>query len=80
MATQALMMEYQAAITNAKLQGNMAGTELTFELLIATAKDIYDMQPLVKEAHGEQKKNGKIGLAPTNNKKKCFKCGKTGHV
>ncbi len=40
---QALMKEYQAVITNAKLQGNMNGTRLTFKILIATSQDMYEM-------------------------------------
>ncbi len=44
------MTEYQAAITNAKLQSNMAGTGQTFELLIATAQDMYKIGTLAKEA------------------------------
>ncbi len=73
--TRALMVEYQAAITNAQMQGIMAGTGLTFELLIST-----EMRTLAKEALAEQKKSGEIGLATTNHEKKCFKCGKTGHL
>ncbi len=48
--TQALMVEYQVAITNAQMQGRMAGTGLTFELLISTARDMYKMRTLAKEA------------------------------
>ncbi len=48
--TQALMVEYQAAMTNAQMQGRMAGTGLTFELLISTARDMYEMRTLAKEA------------------------------
>ncbi len=58
----------------------MARTELTFELLISTARDMYKMRTLAKEARAEQKKSTEIGLATTNNLRKCFKCGKTGHV
>ncbi len=78
--TQALMMENQAAITNAQMQGRMAGTRVTFKLLISTARDMYEMQTLAKESLEEQKKSREIGLTTTNNKKKWFKCGKTRHV
>ncbi len=40
---------------------------------------MYKMRTLAKEAQAEQKKNGKIGFATTNNEK-CFKYSKTGHV
>ncbi len=73
--TQALLVKYQVVITNAKLQGNMTNTRLTVELLIAMALDMCK-RTLVKESYTEQKRNGEIRLATTNNKKKCFKCGK----
>ena len=74
------MVELQAAITNAQIQGRIARTGLTFELLISTARDMYKMRTLAKEAQAEQKKSSEIGLATTNNENKCFKCGKTRHI
>ncbi len=53
--TQALMVEYQTAIRNVQMQGRMAGIGLTFELLILTAMDMYDIWTLAKEAQSEEK-------------------------
>ncbi len=45
------------------------------ETLILTARDMYEMQILGKEQCTEIKKE----LATTNQEKKCFKSGKSGH-
>ncbi len=74
------MVEYQAAITKVQMQGRMTGTGFNFELLILTDRGMYEMWTLAKEAPAEQKKSREIGLATTNQEKKCLKCGKIGHI
>lgn len=75
----ALTAEYLPAITNAKLQGELSGNRMTFEMSISTAWDIYKIQTLEKQQHADNKKGAEVRLATTNQEKKCFKCGKSCH-
>eukprot|EP00569_Conticribra_weissflogii_P005694 CAMPEP_0171331430 /NCGR_PEP_ID=MMETSP0878-20121228/2695_1 /TAXON_ID=67004 /ORGANISM="Thalassiosira weissflogii, Strain CCMP1336" /LENGTH=646 /DNA_ID=CAMNT_0011831961 /DNA_START=222 /DNA_END=2162 /DNA_ORIENTATION=+ len=79
-AIRALTAEYQPAITNAKLRGELYGTGMTLEMLISTARDMFEMRVLGREQSAEIKREPEIGLATTNPEMKCFKCGKSGHI
>ncbi len=77
---QALSGEYQSAISNATMRAEITGMGMTFEMLIISARNMYEMRNLGKESRAENKRENEMGLATTNNnKKECFKCGQKDH-
>jgi len=57
----------------------MQGRQLNLDILIQEYRRMCKMRSLGKETQSDMMKSSEVALV-VNEEKKCFKCGKTGHV